>query len=51
MLSISNAVILDVSMECDLWPLKGKVSELCMIMRVIYMILEHYEIKMNMIII
>ena len=38
LLSLCNVVILDLLMEYDLWSLKGKVWELCMIMRVMYML-------------
>lgn len=39
---MSNVLILDVLTEYDLWSLKGKVWELCMTMRLMNMLYEHF---------
>jgi len=43
LLSMSNVVILDVLTNNDIWSLKGKLWEFCMIMIVMYMLYEYFE--------
>lgn len=48
---LSNVVILVMLMEYDIWSLKGKLCNLCVILRFMYMLFEHFETEMSLIMI